>query len=294
MENALKIKPDDHEVINKLGTIYAEITKKKKCSELKDFKKAFDCFNKSLLIKPNYYKALYNWGTVLIYIAAQKKEGKGKINLLTQAIGKFKLIPKTRQKDPKILNNYTIALLELARLKDGKEKEKLLKQAIAKSKALHLIKKCKSDKALFNWGFGLLEFSTTRETDEKEKLIKKAIDKIKKSININNSNPEAISNLGIALLRLAKIKKGRGKEGLLRRAIDKFSLIENNLPEKAYYNKACAYSLLNEKENAIVWLEKFLSINKTLSKENVLSDEDFNNIKSSETFINLLNKFYPN
>ena len=294
LEIALKIKPDDYEVINNLGTIYAEIAKKKKCSEVKDFKTAFDCFNKSLLIKPNYYKALYNWGTVLIYIAAQKKEGKGKINLFTHAISKFKLISKTRQKDPKILNNYTIALLELARLKDGKEKEKLVKQAITKSKALHLIKKCKSDKALLTWGIGLLEFSTIRETDEKEKLIKMAIDKIKKSININNSNPEAISNLGIALLGLAKIKKGRGKEGLLRRAIDKFSLIESNLPEKAYYNKACAYSLLNEKENAIVWLEKFLSINKTLSKENVLSDEDFNNIKSSETFINLLNKFYPN
>lgn len=289
---ALDIKPDDYEVINNLGTIYAEIAKKKKCSEVRDFKTAFDCFNKSLLIKPNYYKALYNWGTVLIYIAAQKKEGKGKINLLTQAISKFELIPKMRQKDPKILNNYTIILLELARLKNGKEKEKLVKQAITKSKALHLIKKCKSDKALLTWGIGLLEFSTIRGTDEKENLIKKAIDKIEKSININNSNPEAISNLGIALLGLAKIKKGRGKGKLLRRAIDKFSLIENNLPEKAYYNKACAYSLLNEKENAIVWLEKFLSINKTLLKENVLSDEDFNNIKNSDIFINLLNKYY--
>ena len=291
---ALEIKPDDYEVINNLGSIYAEIAKKKKCSEVRDFKTAFDCFNKSLLIKPNYYKALYNWGTVLIYIAAQKKESKGKINLLTQAISKFELIPKIRQKDPKILNNYTIVLLELARLKDAKEKEKLVKQAITKSKALHLIKKCKSDKALLTWGIGLLEFSIIRETNEKEKLIKKAIDKIKKSININNSNPDAINNLGIALLGLAKIKKGRRKERLLRRAIDKFSLIKNNLPEKAYYNKACAYSLLNEKENAIVWLEKFLSKNETLSKENVLSDEDFDNIKNSETFINLLDKYYPN
>ena len=80
----------------------------------------------------------------------------------------------------------------------------------------------------------------------------------------------------------------------LIQAIDKFSLIENNLPEKAYYNKACAYSLLNEKENAIIWLEKFLSINKTVSKSKFLSEEDFNNIKSSDVFINLLNKYYPN
>ena len=290
---ALEIKPNDHEVINNLGTIYAEIAKKKKCSEVRDFKTAFDYFNKSLLIKPNYYKALYNWGTVLIYIAAQKKEGKGKINLLTQAISKFELIPKMRQKDPKILNNYTIVLLELARLKDGKEKEKLVKQAITKSKALHLIKKCKSDKALLTWGIGLLEFSTIRGTDEKENLIKKAIDKIKKSININNSNPDAINNLGVALLGLAKMQKDKKRKKSLIQAIDKFSLIENNLPEKAYYNKACAYSLLNEKENAFIWLEKFLSINKTVSKSKFLSDEDFNNIKNSDIFINLLNKYYP-
>ena len=290
---ALSIKPDDHEVMNNLGTIYAEIAKKKKCSELKDFKTAFDYFNKSLLIKPNYYKALYNLGTVLIYIAAQKKEGKGKINLLTQAISKFELIPKMRQKDPKILNNYSIVLLELAKLKDSKEKEKLVKQSITKSKALHLIKKCKSDKALLTWGIGLLEFSTIREAEEKEKLIKKAIDKIEKSININNSNPDAINNLGIALLGLAKMQKDKKRKKSLIQALDKFSLIENNLPEKAYYNKACAYSLLNEKENAIIWLEKFLNINKTVPKSKFLSDEDFNNIKSLETFINLLDKYYP-
>jgi len=288
---ALDIKPDDYVVINNLGTIYAEIATKKKCSEIKDFQIAFNNFNKSLSIKPNYYKALYNWGTVLMRIA-QKKEGEEKKNLLTEAISKFKLIQETRQKDPKILNNYTIILLELARFKDGKGKEKLLKQAIKKSKTLHLIKKGKSDKALLTWGTGLLEFSAIGKKDKKEKLIKKAIDKIKKSINVNNSNPDAINNLGIALLGLAKMKIGKEKESLLRQAIDKFILIEEGkLPEKAY-NIACAYSILGEKENAIVWLGKFLS-NKTISKSILLSDEDFNNIKNSYVFINLLNKYYP-
>lgn len=290
---ALDIKPDDYEVVNNLGTIYAEIEINKKNSEVRDFQTVFNYFNKSLLIKPKYYKALYNWGTVLSQIA-QKKIGEERENLLTEALSKFKLIPEIKQKDPKILNNYSIILLELARLKGRKEKEILLKQSIKKSKSLHLIKKGKSDKALLTWGIGLLEFSTMRETNEKEKLIKKAIDKIRKSININNGDPEAINNLGIALLGLAKIKKGRGKERLLRGAIDKFSLIENSLQEKAYYNKACAYSLLNEKESAIVWLEKFLSIDKTLSKENVLGDSDFNNIKSSGTFINLLDEYCQN
>ena len=291
---ALNIKPNDYEVINNLGTIYAQIASKKKCIGVRDFKTAFDYFSESLLIKPKYYKALYNWGTVLIYIAAQKKVGKGKINLLTQAIRKFEIIPKMRQKDPQILNNYTVALLSLAMLRNGKEKEKLLKQVNKKSKTLHLIKKGKSDKALFTWGTGLLELSTIREIDEKEKLIKKAIEKIKKSVNINNSNPDAINNLGVALLGLAKMQKDKKRKKSLIQALDKFSLIENNLPEKAYYNKACAYSLLNEKENAIIWLEKFLSINKTVSKSKFLSDEDFNNIKSSETFISILNKYYPN
>ena len=289
---ALDIKPDDYEVINNLGTIYVEIAKKKKYSEVSDFQIAFNYFDKSILIKPKYYKALYNWGTVLLYIA-QKKEGKERINLLAQAISKFELIQKTRQKDPKILNNYAIILLELAKLKDGKEKETLAKQAIKKSKTLHLIKKYKSDKALLTWGIGLWELSKIRNVDEKEQLIKRAIDKIKKSLKLNNNNIEAINNLGLALLELAKMKKGKKKERLLRQAIDKFTLIENVFPEQAYYNIACAYSLLGEKENAIVWLEKFLNINKKKLKDNILSDDDFNNIKKSDDFINLLNKYYP-
>lgn len=293
LEIALKIKPGDHEVINNLGTIYAEIAKKKKCSEVKDFKIAFDCFNKSLLVKPKYYKALYNWGTVLSQIA-HKKEGEERNNLFNEALSKFKVIPETKQKDPKILNNYTIILLGLARLKDGEEKEKLLKQAIKKSETLHLIKNGKSYKALLTWGTGLLELSKKSGIIEKEKLIKQAIDKINNSLNINNNNPDAINNLGLAMLELAKMKKGKKKESLLRQAIDKFVLIEESkTPEKAY-NIACAYSLLGEKEDAIIWLEKFLSTNKTVSKSIVLGDEDFNNIKSSENFINLLDKYCSN
>lgn len=289
---ALDINPDDYEVVNNLGTIYVEIAKKKKCSEVKDFQMAFSNFSKSLLIKPKYYKALYNWGTVLMQIA-QKKEGEERDNLLSESLSKFKLIPETKQKDPKILNNYTIILLELAKLKDGEEKEKLLKQAIKKSETLHFIKNGKSYKALLTWGTGLLELSKTSGIIEKEKLIKQAIDKIKNSLNLNNNHPDAINNLGLAMLELAKMKIGKKKESLLRQAIDKFILVEEGkTPEKAY-NLACAYSILGEKENAIMWLEKFLSIKKTIPKSILLSDEDFNNIKNSETFINLLNKYCP-
>ena len=289
---ALDIKPDDYEVINNLGTIYVEIAKKKKYSEVSDFQIAFNNFNKSILIEPKYYKALYNWGTVLMQIA-QKKEDEEKKNLLTEALSKFELIPKIRQKDPKILNNYTIILLEFAWFKKGEEKEKLLKQAIKKSKTLHLIKNGKSYKALLTWGTGLLKLSKTSGIIEKEKLIKQAIDKIKNSLNLNNDHPDAINNLGLAMLELAKMKIGKKKESLLRQAIDKFILVEEGkTPEKAY-NLACAYSILGEKENAIMWLEKFLSIKKTISKSILLSDEDFNNIKNSETFINLLNKYCP-
>jgi hypothetical protein len=69
---ALDIKPDDYEVINNLGTIYIEIAKRKKYTEVSDFQIAFNNFDKSILIKPKYYKALYNWGTVLLQIAHKK------------------------------------------------------------------------------------------------------------------------------------------------------------------------------------------------------------------------------
>ena len=89
------------------------------------------------------------------------------------------------------------------------------------------------------------------------------------------------------------MKSGEEKENLLRKAIDKFILIEEGkIPEKSF-NIACAHSLLNNKEDAIIWLEKFL-INKKVSESVLLNEEDFNNIKNSEDFKNLLQKYYPN
>lgn len=289
---ALDIKPNDYEVINNLGIVYAEMAKRDGNNDFLDFQKAFQEFDRSLLIKPRYFKALYNWGTILFQVA-QKKEGSEKEKLFNETLNKFKLIEESKQKDPKILNNYTIVLLELARLKKGEEKENLLKQALEKSKMLHKIENGKSDKALLTWGIELLEFSTIKGKNKQEELIREAIDKFKKSINMNNNNPDAYNNLGIAYLGLAKLKSGEEKENLLRKAIDKFILIEEGkLPEKSF-NIACAHSLLNNNKDAIIWLEKFLTNNK-VSKSVLLNEEDFNNIKNSEDFKNLLQKYYPN
>ena len=57
----------------------------------------------------------------------------------------------------------------------------------------------------------------------------------------------------------------------------------------AHYNKACAYSLQNNKESSIDELSKAIAIDPEESHRLASSDEDFDNIKESAEFKQLIN-----
>ncbi len=57
----------------------------------------------------------------------------------------------------------------------------------------------------------------------------------------------------------------------------------------AYYNKACAYALMKEIEQACEWLEKAINLDETC-REMAQTDEDFDGIRDDPAFQALIEK----
>jgi len=190
------------------------------------------------------------------------------------------------------LYNRGIVLLNLARMKKGKEAEELLKQSFEKyEKAL----KIKPDlpEALSNWGTALLDLAKMKKGRKAEELFKQSCEKYEKALKIKPDDHEALNNWGTALSYLARMKKGKEAEELFRRSLSKFMSVEEIKKGAAAYSITCVYSLMGEVKKSLTWMEKALKMESVLPRDHVLEDGDLDNIKSTDTFRRLLNKYRP-
>ncbi len=63
--------------------------------------------------------------------------------------------------------------------------------------------------------------------------------------------------------------------------------------ENFYYDLACIKAILNDKESAINYLEKFLQLNKnSLSRSDIERESSFKNILNNKKFKSLLKKYF--
>ncbi len=138
-----------------------------------------------------------------------------------------------------------------------------------------------------------------------------ALECVNKAIDINPSNVFAIRNKAQILIKLGKCEEALD---LLDKAlsIDYFLvlhekaycllelnkideaisiydeiLINNPNDATAYYNRACAYSLKNDKDKAIEDLKKAIELNMDF-KFLAMDDRDFDNIRDSDEFKKLI------
>ncbi len=100
------------------------------------------------------------------------------------------------------------------------------------------------------------------------------------ALGLDQDNPKLWNDSGIPFLKLNKIdqaiicfKKSRG--------------LDVSLPDP-YYNLSCAYSLKKEIESAINYLQKAIELNLEF-KSKALKDSDFDNIRETTQFKNLIN-----
>jgi len=99
------------------------------------------------------------------------------------------------------------------------------------------------------------------------------------ALDHDQNNPNLWDNIGFTFLKLNKID-----QAIL--CFNKSCKIDESLPNP-YYNLSCAYSLKKDTESAINYLQKAIEINPEF-KIIALKDSDFNNIRDSTQFKNLL------
>lgn len=118
-----------------------------------------------------------------------------------------------------------------------------------------------------------------------EELYRKSIEKYEKATTINPNNDLPFNNWGSAICELAKLKNDKT---LFEEVIEK--------SHKAYelsgksYNLACGYALIQDKANALMFLENALK-NKEETIDYIERDEDWDTYRDDPDFIALLDKY---
>jgi Tfp pilus assembly protein PilF len=280
---AVKVKPDKHEAWYNWGSDLSELAASKGHDE-KLYGQAFEKYAEAVKVKPDKHEAWYNWGTSLGKLAASKAHDE---KLYGQAFEKYAEAVKVKPDFHEAWYNWGSDLSELAASKG--HDEKLYGQAFEKyAEAV----KVKPDfhEAWYNWGITLGKLATAKANDEK--LFGQAFEKYAEAVKIKPDKHEAWNNWGVHLGYMASSKGN--DEKLFGQAFEKYAEANRYSPHSASYNMACTYSILNEKEKALKFLEESLAAKSSeMSRKEIEDDVDMQNIRGLQEFNEILNKYFP-
>ncbi len=132
------------------------------------------------------------------------------------------------------------------------------------------------------------QIAKTKDDFTKDILLKRALFYHEKSIELNKGELVYLNNLGCCLFNIAKLKNGLEQKNLFEKSLK--LITESNLNGQYTYNLSCLYSVWNKKEQALLNLEIALA-DKSVTKEFISNDDDWDNLKDDKDFINLLEKY---
>ena len=211
LEKAIKIKPDDHDVYNNMGNAYYD---------LKEYKKAIECYKKAIELKPDYYDAHYNMGNAYDDLKEYEK-----------AIECYKKAIELKPDDHDVHYNMGNAYYDLK--KYGKAIE-------CYEKALEIEPYDRDPH--YNMGNAYYDL----------KEYEKAIDCYEKAIELKPGDYDAYNNMGLAYAELGKPEKAIE---CYKKAI-KIKMDYHD----AYNNMGNAYNDLGQHEKAIECSEEAIKI----------------------------------
>ncbi len=240
--------------------------------------------DESLKVKLGEY--YFNWGYKK-GLEAYEKEGAEAKKLYELAIEKFNKATELNPDFAEAYNNWGFGLSGLAGLRTGQDAESLYKESLEKYKKATELNPDYAD-AYYNWGLGLSKLAGLKTGQEAESLYLEAIEKLKKATELNPDYADAYYNWGAVLLNLAKLKEGEEKTQILNAALE----VSKKAAELGggCYNLACVYALLNDKPNALKYLEISLE-NNEFPLNDIKNDEDWKEYREDKDFIALLSKY---
>lgn len=184
------------------------------------YQQAFEKFEMSVELKPDFYETFYNWGTSLGWWAKIKSGEEVEI-LYQQAFEKFQKATDLKPDNYEAFNNWGNYLGELAKTKSGKAAETLYQEAFEKFQKAIDINPGHHD-SIYSWGTYLGEFAKTKSCEEAETFYQLAIEKLQKALEIEPDDHKALYNWGTYIGNLAKTKSGKEAETLYQQAFERF------------------------------------------------------------------------
>lgn len=272
--NAIKISSENDRILYNLGMTLFSYNKKNTNAKL--LSESFHCFTKVLKINPQDYDSYNNCGIIQSIIAKNKND----INLFEKSFDYFKNAIKIEPQNSKAFFNWGNAISLLAEIQTDEilfyESIEMYKQALRTSKNDDEIY---SQLALSELNVGIINKSEFNYWD--------SFSNFEQALEINPNNANALNNWSFGLLRYSYLLETEEERKItllegLEKGKKAYSLGENP------YNLSCIYAVLNDKENALKYLNETLE-RKLIQTEYVNNDNDWDNLKSDPGFINLLN-----
>jgi tetratricopeptide (TPR) repeat protein len=234
-----------------------------------------------LKLKPHDYSALLGLGIVLTEQANHASPEAADM-LYGLADESFHAAELTHPLDHTVLNMWGIMLAYWAERKEGEEARSLLARACTKYEQALAIN-ADFYEALHNLGGALLAqaANTSGSADE---LFGRAAEKFAAALEIKADVPDTLYLLGTALYDQGKGKIGPAADGLRALAAEKWGMAELLSPGSAAYEMATISALDCDEDKCRDWLERGRLCGTLPSKESLLSDPVFREMRDREWF----------
>ncbi|NDV96063.1 hypothetical protein D0T84_14240 [Dysgonomonas sp. 521] len=243
-----------------------------------------DIFKAATEISPDYAEIYNAWGAVIMQRAMAQKNNE----LCKDSFDKFR---KATELKPDYAEAYSMWGLAIAYSDEKEKNTSILKEITDKFRKATEINP-DDQNAYIYWGMTLLQYVQKEENAE---YYRESAEKYEKALALGAKEVDIFAGKGWSYFRLGRLENDYLKYG--NQITDAYSEAEKLGSQSAAYNLACYYSLVNEKDLAIKWLEKTIVMNYTskmseLSKDRINKDEDFDNIRKDKRYKAILKKYF--
>jgi tetratricopeptide (TPR) repeat protein len=236
-------------------------------------------------IDENDAATLNNWGAALATLAELDKENA--ISLLRESLEKYEEAASLDEEYPVTFYNWGNALSSLANLVDDiDEKVAFFKASFEKYQ--YVTEKDPNDAVAFNnWALAL---SDRAQLNGNIHLFQESFQKFQKAVEIDPNCGMAYYNWSGALLHYADLLPLGDRRTVFSSARDKANEAVRLNHNGAEYNLACSYARLEDKKEALFWLEESLNAN-VVTPQYVFEDKDWAAYREDPEFLNIVKRF---
>jgi tetratricopeptide (TPR) repeat protein len=224
-------------VFNDWGNALSDLAETKTGSDAESlYLEAFEKFERTVQIIPDFHEPFLNWGTALVGLAMSKAGSEADV-LYREAFEKFAHAFEINPEFHEAFYNWGNALKYLARSKAGSEAETLYQEACEKY-ALAAEINPEFHLTFNNWGNALMDLAEAKSGSEAAPLYREACEKYARTVKIKPDDHQAFYNWGSALVDLAKTKAGSEADTLYREGCEKYARATEIKPDyhEAFYN----------------------------------------------------------